>query len=343
VAFAWHPVDLDGPQTVTRFLYWMTRNGGAPTDTFYTADTLVALQPIAFGPPGEPEVGTWTLNVMAEDESHTRSRPISHTWDIFRPNGDYLLIDNVSDNVPGALTEDNFFRAMMDSVVAGNYHVMDIQNDGGFRTGVEVGPFLSLFKAVLWYSGMQNPFNDAVVARNLGIADQGNGLRSYLAGGGRVLLCAQNAVGDSAGLSHAFQREILGVSNYYRMQDLTSQEPDYINGNIPLLSRSVVYTTIAGAADSLLTSSSMVAADFLVPDPDITPIFTVTPGYLQTAYKPADGFIFTPDDQLTYPAALGILSERQGRMAVSSLIPSRANGFQTRDRITQALIRRVFF
>jgi hypothetical protein len=340
VAFAWHPIDRDGPGTVHSFVYWLTREGAAPADSFFTADTLVALRPTAFGPTGDPQPGTWTLHVQAIDDSRTRSVSISHTWTVGLPAGEYLLIDNVGD-VPGGENDDLFFRSMMDSVAPGNYHIMDIPAGGGFITGVEVGPFFSLFKGVLWYAGMQNPANDAVVARNLGLADRDGGLRDYLSGGGRLVLCAQNAVGDSAALSRAFQLEVLGIADHYRRSDLTSLTPEYINGNISLTPNSLVRTMIGGQPDSLKTTSSMINADFLILDPDIIPVFTVDPGYLTGTYPPSEGWRFTPDDQTTVPAVLGLLSERSGRMAVSSLIPSRAQGFRSHRRVMAALLQRV--
>lgn len=351
VAFAWHPIDRDGPETVRSFVYWLDREGKAAADSFYTADTLVALYPTAFGPAGNPQPGTWTLHVQAVDDSRTRSVPISWTWTVGLPNGQYLLIDNLGD-VPGAANDDVFFRSMMDSVAAGNFHVMDIAQEavasgvaasqGGFRTGIEVGPFLSLFKGVLWYSGMQRNENDEVVRRNLALADRDNGLRNYLALGGRLIVCAQNAVGDSAALSRKFQTEVLGIRDWYRLRDVTSLNPDYVNGNIKLPSASVIRTSIGGQADSLRTTSTMINADFLLLDPDVTPVFTVAPGFLLgTVPSDETGWEFTPDEQTTSPVALGLLSERTGRMAVSSLIPSRASGFQSDRRVMAGLLRSI--
>lgn len=344
VAFAWHPIDRDGPETVRSFVYWLNREGEAAVDSFFTADTLVALRPTAFGPAGSPEPGTWTLHVQAIDDSRTRSVPISYTWTVALPDGDYLLIDNLSSAVPGAANDDLFFRSVMDEVFPNDYHVMNIETArDGFRTGVEVGPFLSLFKGVLWYSGMPNAVNDTLVARNLARAERFGGLRDYLSGGGRLVLCAQNAVGDSASLSRAFQLDVLGIADHYRLRDLTSLYPDYINGNIPLPTNSFVQTMIGGQRDSLLTRGDMINADFLIlaPDPLVTPIFTVAPGFLTAAYPYADGWRFTPDDQTTVPTALGLLSERFGRMAVSSLIPSRAPDFQSNRRVMADLLRKV--
>ncbi len=344
VAFAWHPYDRDGLQSRHSYVYWLTQEGKAAADSFFTADTLVGLGPEAFSAsPAEPDPqpGTWTLHVQAIDDSRTRSRVISHTWTVRLPDGDYLVIDNLGD-VPGAAMDDLFFRSLMDSVVAGDIHVLDIQADGGFRTGVEVGPFLSLFKGVLWYSGMQNAVNDAAVARNLSLADRDNGLREYLTGDGRLVLCAQNAVGDSAALSRSFQREVLGIRDWYRRSDLTSLDPGYVNGNITLPNDSVIRTLIEGQPDSLLIRSPMINADFLILDPEVAPVFTVAPGYLTTTYPPSEGWVFTPDDQTAAPAALGLLNDRNGRVAVSSLIPSRAGGYQSHRRVMLALLQTVF-
>lgn len=341
VAFAWHPLDLDGSWTVRSFVYWLTREGGAASDTFRTADTLVALRPTAFGPLGDPQPGVWTLHAQAVDDSRSRSVPISHTWTVRRVVGEYLLIDNAGMYAPGGAIEDAFFRSVMDSLAAGSYEVMDVAVDGGFRTDVEVGPYLSLFKGVVWYAGMPNRGDDASVLRNLGVADRGNGLRDYLAGGGRLVLCAQNAVGDSAGLSRAFQYDILGITDWYRMRDETSFNPEYINGNIGLRQTSTVMTAIEGRPDSLRITSAMNNADYLILDSDITPVLTVAPGYLVRTYPAADGWVFTPDDQMAASAVLGLLSRRSGRMLVTSVILSRADGFGNRNRIVGDVLRKV--
>jgi hypothetical protein len=344
VAFAWHPIDRDGPGTVRSFKYWLNREGEAVGDTFSTADTLVALRPTDFGPAGSPEPGRWTLHVQAIDDSRTRSVPISYTWTVALPDGDYLLIDNLKNDMPGAPGDDQFYRDVMDEVTQNNYHIMSIEaTQDGFRTGVEVGPFLSLFKGVLWYSGGPNAVNDTLVARNLARAERSGGLRDYLSGGGRLVLCAHNAVGDSASLSRAFQFDVLGIADHYRLRDETALNPDYINGNITLPTNSLVRTMIGGQSDSLLTRGDLAnAADFLILAPDVSPIFTVDPGFLIGTTLPGElGWHFTPDDQTTVPAALGLLSERLGRMAVSSLIPSRASGFQSHRRVMAALLRNV--
>jgi hypothetical protein len=342
VAFAWHPIDRDGPRTVRSFVYWLTHEGKAAADSFFTADTLVGLVPTAFGPAGNPQPGAWTLHVQAIDDSRTRSLAISHTWTVRLPGGEYLLIDSAGRDAPGGITEDLFIRSMMDSVTAGNYDIRDIEAEGGFRTGVEVGPFLSLFKGVVWYAGMPNPKDDTAIARDLSLADRSNGLRDYLSGGGRLVLCAQNAVGDSAAISRKFQYEVLGIADHYRWRDVIGLHPEYINGNTSLTRSSVVLATIEGRPDSLKFTSSMDNADFLILDPDITPVFAVAPGYLARTYTEAEGYQFTPDDQTTTPAVLGLLSERGGgRMMVTSLIPSRANGFGNLNRIMGAVLRRV--
>jgi hypothetical protein len=235
----------------------------------------------------------------------------------------------------------------MDSVFASNYQIMDVEHDGGFRSDVEVGPYLSLFKGVLWYSGLRhrdsgaNPGNDAVMARNLLLADRGNGLRSYLAGGGRMVICAQNAVGDSSGLSNTFQREVLGITGFYRLQDLTSTDPYYIHGNITLDANTLIFTDIAGHPDSLRTTFTMTNIDFLIHESDVTPVYYVPAGYLARTFPDSTGFVITPDDQKAAPAAMGILSERIGRIAVTSILPSKTRPTADRSRVTAALLRRV--
>jgi hypothetical protein len=219
---------------------------------------------------------------------------------------------------------------MMDSTVAGNYEIWDIEAAGGFRTGIEVYPLLSLFRGVAWYGGLRLTLNDPDLILNLQTADAGGGLRRYLEEGGRLLLSAQNAVGDSAGLTPESAEEIFGISEFFTRRG---------SPNVDLPQNSVLYTALTGEADSVLVTSSTLGAEFFLLDADVEALFTVPPGFLARAYPhPQD--VIVPD-QRTQAAALGVFSTRLGRAALTSFIPSRANGYSNRDRIFAALFRRV--
>ncbi len=333
VAFAWAGTDPDGNRTVAGYRYWLERIEPQPAagETLSTTATIVAIRPEDFASVPGPRAGRWALQVFAVDESGGRSTPIQHIWTVEEPAGDYLLIDQAPSWVAGYRLEDTFYRAMMDSIAAGNYHIHDVETAGNFRTPAEIAPLFSLFRGVVWYGGaVGDSRNDASVLANLQMADLGGGLRDYLEGGGRVMLAAHNAVGDSAGLSADFAREILGIEQFFR------KDRDF---DIGLPNRSTLQVDLAGTVDSLQNTSTMVRAEFFTVAADVVPLLTVPAGFLARVY-PDQADEIDPDQSET-PAVLAVESRRSGVIAVASFVPSRTNGFQNRDRVMAMLFRRL--
>lgn len=324
VSFAWKPTDLDGRNTVTGYRVWL--DGQDSTQAIATPDTIFALGPDDF----EGRYGDRTIFVEAVDESDTRSVPIQHTWFVEPlPSDDYLLIDNVASNTPGESLEDAYYRAILDSVAAGNYFVYDIEDRGDFRSAKEIYPLFSNFRGVVWYGGTRRAENDASLQRNLGLAE--GPLREYLAQGGRAFLCYRSAVGDADGFSAEFTQDVLGIAGFFR--DASHSH------DLRLRSRSVLATTLLPAGDSLEVGTTTSDADFL---------YLADEGVEGTIYVPP-GF-FLPDttitpDQRTQPAYLGIQSERGGgAIALVTFIMSRAplSGGDSDLRVGAALLRKLF-
>jgi hypothetical protein len=330
-AFGWKATDPDGPRTLSHYLYWLTRvTPPAVSDTVSVEEATIAISPTAFGLAGQ-RAGDWTMHAVAVDEAGGRSNEIIHTWNVKEPVGEYLLFDCLNTRTSGFRTDDEFFRAMMDTTVAGNYEIWEVETaTDGFRHEVEVYPLLSLFRGVVWYGGIQDPDNDGNIFRNLQVAEASGGLRRYLQEGGRLLLCAHNAVGDSAALSTDFSQQVLGIAEFFERRGTP-------NVDLPL--SSVVQTSLPGQTDSLKFTSSILGAELFLADPDVTPLFRVPPGFLRQAYPgPLDAI--TPD-QGDQPAILGVLSSRVGTMGLTTFNPARANGFSNRNRIFAALFARV--
>lgn len=248
VTFAWTPRDLDGRETVRYFRYWL--DGEDSTAAPLGTDSLIALTPADF----DGRLGERTLKVQAYDEALAASNVITHRWTVEAATGDYLLIDNVSSNVPAFSREDGFFRAVLDSIGAGNYFIYDVETRGDFRSDKEIEPLFGLFKGVVWYSGFQNVGNDASMLRNLQTAEKG--LREYLDDGGRVLIAATNAVGDTAGLSVRFAETYFGIDDFYRLRG---------QNDIPLARGAGIDIGFVATEDTLGTGVTMVATDFLIP------------------------------------------------------------------------------
>lgn len=315
VSFAWSPRDLDGRSTVHRFRYWL--DGQDSTSAAIVEDTLIALAPEDFA----SRLGPRTLSVQAFDDALAPSNVIHHQWTVQPASGRFLLIDNVRSDVPGSASEDRFYRALLDSVSPGDYFVYDVETRGAFRSEKEVFPLLDLFEGVVWYSGVTDIQNDPRVHRNLATAEKGLG--RYLDAGGRLLLQAQNAVGDSAGLSMGFARRQFGIDKFYRKRG---------SHDLGLPNRTVFFTELGGALDSLETSSSSLTADFpLLVDGATAPFF------LPAGTPVLDGAEPPP----TARVALAAFHAGSGRAAVLPFLLSRGNRRQNAARYARLLAEDV--
>lgn len=326
-AFAWHPVDHDGLLTVRRYLYWLTPLTDiqeTAVDTFEVRDTILVVEKANFENTGSPLTGGWRISVQAVDEAEARSNVITHEWQIEAPAGDFLLIDNVGSFAPGSQTEDRYYRDVLESVAPGDTHVLDFERRGGFQTSQEVAPLFSMFRGVVWYGGTQNERNDTILYENLRRAEPG--LRSYIEQGGRFALIAAVGLGDSAALTPAFSRDVLGLRGFFRADG---------SHNIPLERGSTVHTSVLAATDSLSATSKTLEADFLRLEEDVIGLFWVPPGFLARA---GSGDI--EPDQSSEPAYLGLSSERLGgRVSVVTFLLSRANGFGNGSAVGAAFLR----
>lgn len=318
ITFAWSPRDLDGRETVNLFRYWL--DGQDSSRAAFVTDSLIGLAPEDF----EGRYGTRTLSVQAFDDALTSSNVIRHTWTVEEATGRYLLIDNVGSFVPGNSREDGFYRAILDSVAAGDYFVYDVEVRGDFRSDREVGPLLSLFDGVVWYGGVQNARNDRSVYENLLKAERGLG--DYLNSGGRVLIAALNAVGDTAGLSRSFARERFGADDFFRKRG---------DNDIDLPSGSTLFTELGGTLDSLQTASSALDADFIIPHVAARALFELSPD--SPALSGAE------PDPAEQPASMGVLREDgPGRAVALTFLLSRATRFENANRYGTLVLRRLF-
>jgi hypothetical protein len=128
------------------------------------------------------------------------------------PQGEWLFIDSIDG--PGSIRHDRpFFEAVLDSVVAGDLHTIDMVDGPDFVTEVEVEALFTLFRGVIWVTGPYKEVNDEKMARNLRTAEKG--ITAYVEKGGKILLAGQSLIGYRGGLSDAFTVEVLGIPGYY--------------------------------------------------------------------------------------------------------------------------------
>ncbi len=331
VSFAWNPRDPDGVETIAEFRYWL--DGMDSTLAFTTRDTLIALRQEDFA----GRYGRRMINVQAIDEARALSNVISHEWDVVRPEGRFMLVDNVAAEVQPLGEDDAFYRAMMDSL-PGGVLVYDLEANGGFRTRQEVEPLFSMFDGVLWYSGGRHTDNDRHCIEQLRMAETGIG--EYLERGGRFLLVSRTAVGFSEtdhnrGLSEGFGRKYLGIEGFYSADGTT----DIDNRSAPS-DRSYIRFAFETPSDSLVfRRTSLQDADFMIPMTDIgtsQPLAWVPPGFLERITSRD-----VSPDQSADPANLGMFSSAHGRCAVFTFPLRALSPVESRDRVVARLFRKV--
>jgi hypothetical protein len=209
VTFSFGVVDSNGQETVREVRAWLDGEENRP---------LVFPYPAALGtffPDDFDRYGERTVFLQALDDAGAVSNTISHTWTVVPTEGDLLVIDDMPDNIAGALTfTDPFYRDAVDEVMAGRPYTLHRIQDSAFRTSDEAGAIFSLFNVVIWYQGTN--LVDGGENRPVAVASLGNsaaGIRDLLARGGALLLATMNAVGTGGAFDENFASEILGVES----------------------------------------------------------------------------------------------------------------------------------
>jgi hypothetical protein len=283
VSFAWTPEDYDGRRTIAYARLWLDVAPGedsAAGAITVVDDTLAAFFPAHF----QGRYGERTVSLQIFDQAATGSNVISWRWTVVPPAGEYLLIDNAGGPINGPQrTDDRFWRDRMDTFAPGNYHVLEIAVDGVFRSPVEVLPLFSLFKGVVWYSGLcydGSEASDAAMVEGLELAQES--LYPYVSAGGRLLVMAHNLLGTAGGLTEAFVRDPLGVERVFTHPVEDEQPTDF------LVPRNLVTRCGAamGGVDSLRINSPLKNTDLFRPSAELEPLLGFEPATLDTTAFP---------------------------------------------------------
>lgn len=207
VTVAFRIFDEDGADTIHGAEAWLDGEADRLKEVAWP-ESLVTFYPADFTRYGER-----TIHLRAVDDAFAVSDTITSTWTVTEPVGTVLLIDDMPDDIAGAITfTDPFYRTELDTALAGRpYTVLRIE-DAPFRTADEAGAILALFDAVVWYQGT----NAVVSGENVPVDGASlrraqAGIRDLLARGGRMFLSTMNAVGTGGACDEDFAREILGV------------------------------------------------------------------------------------------------------------------------------------
>ncbi len=245
-------------------------------------DTIGVFLPAHF----QNRYGQRTVYLRLYDDAETPTdTTLSWTWTVVPPTGEYLLIDTAwPSNNSAALKQDSFWRARMDALFPGNYHIYDLEYEGAFRSAPEVLPIFNLFRGVVWYGikrynnvGGNSDDVDQVMREALELAE--GSLAPYAELGGAIFLTAHNLFGTAGGLSAEFWHETMGVAGLYMHleDDVLISDTDLPRG---------IYLRcgdLFGGADSLLTRRSVPSSDFFAISNRLEPLLWTDPGVLDSA------------------------------------------------------------
>ncbi len=312
VSFAWTPEDYDGRETIAYARLWLdTAAGEDPQAATITVvgDTVGAFFPESF----QGRYGERTVHLQVFDRAETGSDTISWTWRVVEPAGDYLLIDNAGGPPTGPQrTDDAFWRARMETVAPGNFHVYDVAVDGAFRSAQEVLPLFSLFRGVVWYGGVNFDGSTASdAAMRTGLERAQGSLMDYVSSGHSILITGHNLVGTGGGLSRAFWQDLFGIEKVYTHL----VEEEYTSDFMLPKSVSARCGALLGATDSLRTNAPIKAADLFWPSSALEPILWFAPGTLDTTLIP---------EHATSPVYVGAAAQwGSGRLVLCTTVLTR--------------------
>ncbi|MFC1572759.1 hypothetical protein ACFL6M_04080 [Candidatus Eisenbacteria bacterium] len=313
ISFAWTPEDYDGRETIAFARLWLDVREGE--DSVASAITVVEDTVGAFFPEHfQGRYGKRTVHMQLFDRAMTATDTIlTWTWNVIEPTGEYLLVDNAwPDDNSHAISADGFWRARMDALVPGNYHIYEVELNGPFRSRQEVLPLFELFKGVVWYgmgsfieSGSSEPM-DAAMAEGLRLAE--GSLVDYVSSGHPMLITAHNLIGRRGGLSRTFWEQSLGLEEVYTHVTGHERTTDLA---IPRLAF-VHCGPMMGGYEKLRISWSESRTDAFKISGSLEPLLWLEPGTLDTTEFPAHA---------TEPFYIGAVADfGSGRLAFCSTL-----------------------
>ncbi|MBP7669253.1 MAG: hypothetical protein KA123_01570 [Candidatus Eisenbacteria bacterium] len=329
VSFAWKPEDYDGRATVAEAVMWLDTLPGEPaalSRVTVIGDTVGAFFPAHF----QGRYGARTAYLQIFDRARTPSNTISWTWTVVAPQGEYLLIDNAWPTIGPGRIDDIFWRARMDAVVPGNYHIYDVETEGPFRSPQEALPLFSLFRGVVWY-GIQNYSGSTTQdeALRVGLERAQDAIAPYMDAGGHLLVSALNAVGTAGALSDGFCRQVFGAERIYAYR----VEMDYVT-DLTLNSGSRLGCGPLFGGDTLQVNARLSKTDCFALGEALEPLLWANPGTLDTTLIPIHA---------EEPVYLGALARRgEGSFALFTTLLSRCNEADQPGARVDGLLREMF-
>ena len=282
VSFAWTPQDYDGRETIAETRLWLDTQPGEDSllsRVIVEDDTVGAFTVENF----QGRYGQRTVYLQVFDRAATGSDTISWTWNVVPAQGEYLLIDTAwPANSASAQADDRFWRARMDALFPGDYHIYEVETQGSFRSSAEAFALFHLFKGVVWY-GMHEGTTDPTekMLANLGRAQ--SVLIPYVQEGGRMLVAGVNLMGTRGGWTDGFCTSALGIERIYAYRN----PQDELVTDVSVSGGTVLRCGPLLGGDSLAVSRTRLTnLDWFAVSNQLEPLLWASPGTLDTLLFP---------------------------------------------------------
>lgn len=338
VTFHVRATDADGPETIIGYRAWFDGQDVGDATFFPGTDD----EQITLGPELFPGSGMLTLNVQALDESRTWSADTArHVWEVIDVAGKRAL---VVDQYPNGFTQgeavDTFYaEALAAHIGADEFVVLDLFDDGDFRTEDEVPLAFAPFEAVIWYSGLQvNNQNDSL-RRIASLRRASAALEAHAEGGGAVLLQTTFAFGDGLPVSEGSAEAAWDSVGTYRMLGFTGLHTNsQANTNFTLFPFVTLETADEIGGADLRPQGVLNYVDFSgIPD-GATPLLWLPPKSIQIGFDEFGNPIQNPG---RYYGGLDLPYPDGGRIIYLSVPIARADALGTARATFDAILHRL--
>jgi hypothetical protein len=240
-----------------------------------------------------------TLNLLAVDSGCDTSEVVAHTWFVKEPRGRVLLVDDLgSEGAALAPQSDAFYRSGLRT--CGDFSVLDLENYGGVISAHNFPVLFGQFDVVVWYN---DPRRDPSARLPLVEGD----LKTYVEGGGSLLLVSMAALGSGGALRDSLWPEVFGIDSIFVRLSPPTTNFDCMNW--------AIRSNQQLGLDSLKVQGLWPGAECMLPHQSATPLYYIPP---ETTTNPRNRENYY----------LGIVNSWQaGKAAIMTFPLSRSDGY----------------
>jgi hypothetical protein len=256
ILIKWQGEDPEGDETIQSYRVWLD---GQEDEAIVVGGDATE---VSFGHADfKGTYGERTLHLIAIDSGCAMSDTASYTWHVKAPEGDILLVDDLSKaDYSFPEKSDAFFREALAACVDG-FTVLDLGEYGGVTYAHNLNEVLGLFALVVWY-------NDVLAPGTTSLAFAEEAITSYVRDGGRILIVSMGAFGDGGALGDSLTLEAFGIDSLYMRDDNTNFDCKRweIKANADL------------GLDSLKVTGIYIGVECMRPSLGVTKVYHIPPG-----------------------------------------------------------------